>query len=110
MLSPMAEANRRREAELRPGCVHLQCLRCGSEFMEAGGQAKTTRPMMLPEGGDAQDGKELMECDEGDKGEQAKSRRGSESVLKNTLLFCQNKWMVIISCVWSARRKYWACL
>ncbi|XP_019712153.1 serine/threonine-protein kinase 11-interacting protein isoform X2 [Hippocampus comes] len=68
VLSLVAEANRRREAELLPGCVHLQCLRCGSEFMEAGGQATTTRPMMLPEGGDAHDGKELMECDEGDKG------------------------------------------
>ncbi|XP_077424899.1 serine/threonine-protein kinase 11-interacting protein isoform X2 [Vanacampus margaritifer] len=69
VLSPVAEANRRREAGLLPGCVHLQCLRCGSEFMEAGGRARSTRrPMMLPEGADEQDGKELMECDEGNKG------------------------------------------
>ncbi|XP_061534006.1 serine/threonine-protein kinase 11-interacting protein isoform X2 [Phycodurus eques] len=76
VLSPVEEANRRRDTGLLPDCIHLQCLRCGSEFMEPGGRARSTRPMILPEGVDQQDGKELMECDVGDKTEQARSCRG----------------------------------
>ncbi|XP_061686534.1 serine/threonine-protein kinase 11-interacting protein isoform X3 [Syngnathoides biaculeatus] len=76
VLSPVAEANRGRDTRLLPDCVHLQCLRCGSEFMEPGGRGRSLRPMMLPEGVDEQDGKALMECDVGDKGEQARSCRG----------------------------------
>ncbi|XP_037135312.1 serine/threonine-protein kinase 11-interacting protein isoform X2 [Syngnathus acus] len=68
VLSPVAEANRRRDVRLLPGRLHLQCLRCGSEFTEAGGRARSTRGVMLPEGADEHDGKELMECDDGDKG------------------------------------------
>ncbi|KAM9828882.1 serine/threonine-protein kinase 11-interacting protein isoform 1-T1 [Syngnathus typhle] len=68
VLSPAAEANRRRDVGLLPGRLHLQCLRCGSEFTEAGGRARSARGGMLPEGADEHDAKELMECDDGDKG------------------------------------------
>uniref|UniRef100_A0A4W6F133 Serine/threonine-protein kinase 11-interacting protein n=1 Tax=Lates calcarifer TaxID=8187 RepID=A0A4W6F133_LATCA len=48
VLSPVAEENQRRDSELRPSCVRLQCLRCRSEFElqgegseeEAGGRAR----------------------------------------------------------------------
>ncbi|XP_049611417.1 serine/threonine-protein kinase 11-interacting protein isoform X2 [Syngnathus scovelli] len=66
VLSPVAAANRRRDVRLLPGRLHLQCLRCGSEFTEAGGRARSTRGVMMPEGADEHDG--TMECDGGDKG------------------------------------------
>ncbi|XP_041638092.1 serine/threonine-protein kinase 11-interacting protein isoform X2 [Cheilinus undulatus] len=46
VLSHVAEENQRRDSELRPSRIHLQCLRCRSEFMagsgeeEAGGRGK----------------------------------------------------------------------
>uniref|UniRef100_A0A8C2XQ64 Serine/threonine-protein kinase 11-interacting protein n=1 Tax=Cyclopterus lumpus TaxID=8103 RepID=A0A8C2XQ64_CYCLU len=37
VLTHVAEENQRRDAELRPRCVRLQCLRCRSEFTLKGG-------------------------------------------------------------------------
>ncbi|XP_077451200.1 serine/threonine-protein kinase 11-interacting protein [Stigmatopora argus] len=67
VLSAVVEAKRHCDTGLFPVSVYLQCLRCGSEFMQAGVRHKSTRPMKLPERQDEQDGKEMMECDEGDK-------------------------------------------
>uniref|UniRef100_UPI0037E8D0BE serine/threonine-protein kinase 11-interacting protein n=1 Tax=Semicossyphus pulcher TaxID=241346 RepID=UPI0037E8D0BE len=40
VLSHVAEENQRRDSELRPSCVRLQCLRCRSEFTRQGGDDK----------------------------------------------------------------------
>lgn len=78
MLSHVAEENQRRDAELRPSCVHLQCLRCRSEFMrqgeggeeEAEGRVRKRGAAMLSGGEEAQNEEELRECDDNDnKGE-----------------------------------------
>ncbi|XP_018516543.1 serine/threonine-protein kinase 11-interacting protein isoform X2 [Lates calcarifer] len=79
VLSPVAEENQRRDSELRPSCVRLQCLRCRSEFElqgegseeEAGGRARRRGAAMLPEGVEEQGGEEPMteaECDDNSKG------------------------------------------
>ncbi|XP_054636841.1 serine/threonine-protein kinase 11-interacting protein isoform X2 [Dunckerocampus dactyliophorus] len=69
VLSFVAEANRRRGTELLPGCVHLRCLRCGSEFTEPEGETGRRRGLPMPaEGVDAQEVKELPECDVGGEG------------------------------------------
>lgn len=73
----MAEENQRRDDELRPSCVRLQCLRCRSEFTlqresseeEAGGRARRRGAAMLPEGVEEQDEEELTEWDDDSKGE-----------------------------------------
>ncbi|XP_072235448.1 serine/threonine-protein kinase 11-interacting protein [Leuresthes tenuis] len=70
ILSHVAEENRRRDSVLGPGCVRLQCLRCGSEFTpqgEAGGEkvgGNARRRGAVEEFG----GEELMEADCDDKG------------------------------------------
>ncbi|XP_044043779.1 serine/threonine-protein kinase 11-interacting protein isoform X2 [Siniperca chuatsi] len=74
VLSHVAEENQRRDSELRPSCVRLQCLRCRSEITlqgegseeEAGGRARRREAAMLPEGVEEQDGEELTEaqCDD----------------------------------------------
>lgn len=38
VLSRVVEENERRVMEGRPSCVRLQCLRCGSEFIQRGGK------------------------------------------------------------------------
>ncbi|XP_070786725.1 serine/threonine-protein kinase 11-interacting protein [Enoplosus armatus] len=78
VLSHVAEENQRRDSELRPSCVRLQCLRCRSEFTlqgegseeEAGGRVRRRGAAMLPEGVEEQDGEELTEaeCDDDSKG------------------------------------------
>ncbi|GLD63425.1 serine/threonine-protein kinase 11-interacting protein isoform X1, partial [Lates japonicus] len=79
VLSPVAEENQRRDSELRPSCVRLQCLRCRSEFElqgegseeEAGGRARRRGAAMLPEGVEEQGGEEPMteaEFDDNSKG------------------------------------------
>ncbi|XP_069376913.1 serine/threonine-protein kinase 11-interacting protein isoform X2 [Paralichthys olivaceus] len=73
VLCHVAEENQRRESELRPSCVPMQCLRCRSEFTlqgdsseeEAGGRARR----MTPKGGDERDGEEPTEADGDDDGE-----------------------------------------
>ncbi|KAM4560256.1 serine/threonine-protein kinase 11-interacting protein [Odontesthes bonariensis] len=67
ILSHVAEENRRRASVLGPGCVRLQCLRCGSEFApqgDAGGEKARRRGVAAEEFG----GEELMEADSDDKG------------------------------------------
>lgn len=57
MLSRVVEDNRRRDSELCPSCVRLQCLRCRLEFTrqgdgseeEAGGRARRRGAAMMPE-------------------------------------------------------------
>ncbi|KAM9334363.1 serine/threonine-protein kinase 11-interacting protein [Symphorus nematophorus] len=76
MLSHVAEENQRRDFELRPSCVRLQCLRCRSEFTrqgegseeEAGGRARRRGAAMLPDGEEEQEEKELTECNDDGKG------------------------------------------
>ncbi|XP_057685959.1 serine/threonine-protein kinase 11-interacting protein [Corythoichthys intestinalis] len=68
VLSAVVEAKRHCDAGHFPDSVYLQCLRCGSEFMQAGGRDRRARPMRLAEHGDERDGKEMMEWDEEDKG------------------------------------------
>lgn len=69
----MAEENRRRDSELRPSCVRLQCLRCRSEFTPseevAGGRGRRGGPALLPEGVDERDDEELTEFNEDVRGE-----------------------------------------
>lgn len=74
----MVEENQRRDSELRPSCVRLQCLRCRSEFTlqggggegEAGGRARRRGAAMLPECEEELDGPKLTEaehdCSEGE--------------------------------------------
>ncbi|XP_019128793.2 serine/threonine-protein kinase 11-interacting protein isoform X2 [Larimichthys crocea] len=78
VLSNVAAENQRRDAELRHGCVRLQCLRCRSEFTQSeeeeeeqpGGRSRRRRrrrrrgAAMLPEGVDGRDEEELMEGDD----------------------------------------------
>ncbi|KAG7239293.1 hypothetical protein INR49_029258 [Caranx melampygus] len=78
VLCHVAEENQRRDSELRPSCVHLQCLRCRSEFVlqggvgeeEAGGRTRRMGAAMLAEGVEEQEGEQLSEaeCDEDAKG------------------------------------------
>ncbi|XP_039997864.1 serine/threonine-protein kinase 11-interacting protein isoform X2 [Xiphias gladius] len=78
VLSHVVEEKQRRDSELRPSCVHLQCLRCRSEFAlqgegneeEVGGGARRRGAATLPEGVEEQDGEELTEaeCDDDSKG------------------------------------------
>ncbi|XP_045915214.1 serine/threonine-protein kinase 11-interacting protein isoform X2 [Micropterus dolomieu] len=78
MLSHVVEENQRRDSELRPSCVHLQCLRCRSEFThqgedsaeEAGGRARRREAAMRPEGVEEKNEEELTEaeCDDNSKG------------------------------------------
>ncbi|XP_022617624.1 serine/threonine-protein kinase 11-interacting protein isoform X1 [Seriola dumerili] len=78
VLSHVVEENQRRDSELHPSCVHLQCLRCRYEFAlqgggseeEAGGRARRRGAAMLPEGVEEQDGEQLTEpeCDDDTKG------------------------------------------
>nr|XP_057907538.1 serine/threonine-protein kinase 11-interacting protein isoform X2 [Doryrhamphus excisus] len=84
LLSLVAEANRSRGTELVPSCVHLQCLRCGSEFTEPGGETgRRTGLTMPPEGVDVQEVKELMECDMGGEGNSHRCREcGSDHVVQ----------------------------
>lgn len=89
----MAEENQRRDSELRPSCVRLQCLRCRSEFElqgegseeEAGGRARRRGAAMLPEGVEEQGGEEPMteaECDDNSKGESTKRRDRVKPVIQ----------------------------
>ncbi|XP_073318442.1 serine/threonine-protein kinase 11-interacting protein isoform X2 [Pagrus major] len=76
VLSHVAEENQRRDSELRPSCVRLQCLRCRSEFSrkaesseeEAAGRARRRGAAMLPEGVEEQGEEELTEGDDDAKG------------------------------------------
>ncbi|KAM7375280.1 hypothetical protein PAMA_014398 [Pampus argenteus] len=77
VLSHVAEENWRRDSELRPStCVHLQCLRCRSEFTvqgeeseeDTGGRARSRGAAILPEGVKKQDGEQSTECDDDSKG------------------------------------------
>nr|XP_020470912.1 serine/threonine-protein kinase 11-interacting protein isoform X2 [Monopterus albus] len=77
VLSHVVVENQRRDSELRPSCVHLQCLRCRSEFMlqgdsseeESGGRARRRGAAMLPRGVEEQDVAELTEAEcDGSKG------------------------------------------
>ncbi|KAM7365656.1 hypothetical protein PAMP_016571 [Pampus punctatissimus] len=77
VLSDVAEENWRRDSELRPStCVHLQCLRCRSEFTvqgeeseeDTGGRARSRGAAILPEGVKEQDGEQSTECDDDSKG------------------------------------------
>lgn len=85
MLSRVVEENQRRDAELGPSSVRLQCLRCGSEFTrhgqgsgeeeeeveeeEAGARGSRRTSVMLPRGEEEQDEEEAMEGIEDGKGE-----------------------------------------
>ncbi|KAM3857116.1 serine/threonine-protein kinase 11-interacting protein [Diretmus argenteus] len=77
VLSRVAEENQRRHSEVRPSRVHLQCLRCRSEFTlqgegdeeTAGGRARMRGAPMLPEGVDGMDGEDLLEAERGEDGE-----------------------------------------
>nr|XP_046238382.1 serine/threonine-protein kinase 11-interacting protein isoform X4 [Scatophagus argus] len=76
VLSHVAEENQRRDSELRPSCVRLQCLRCRSEFTregegsegELGGRARRRKAAMLPGGEEEQTEVELTEWDDNSKG------------------------------------------
>lgn len=82
MLSHVAEENQRRDSELRPSCVRLQCLRCRSEFTReaqsseeevaaAAGRARRARrrgAAMLPEAAEERGDEEPMEGDDDGKG------------------------------------------
>eukprot|EP00064_Thunnus_orientalis_P008383 superscaffoldBa00000993_g8406 len=76
VLSHVAEENRRRDSELRPSCVRLQCLRCRSEFTaqggrseeEAGGRVRSRGAAILPESGEDWDEEESTERDDNSKG------------------------------------------
>ncbi|XP_040888609.1 serine/threonine-protein kinase 11-interacting protein isoform X2 [Toxotes jaculatrix] len=78
VLSDVVEENQRRDSELRPSHVRLQCLRCRSEFVpqgegseeEAGGRSRRRGAAMLPEGVEEQDREEQTraECDGDRKG------------------------------------------
>ncbi|KAG7503586.1 hypothetical protein JOB18_041325 [Solea senegalensis] len=78
VLTRVVEENQRRDSELRPSCIQLQCLRCRSEFVlqhpgseEEGGEMLRRRgSAMLPESGDKLEGEELIvaEHDGGGKG------------------------------------------
>lgn len=74
VLSHVAEENQRRDSELRPSCVRLQCLRCRSEFtrkVESSEEEATRRrgAAMLPEGVKEQGDEEPTEGDDDGKGE-----------------------------------------
>ncbi|XP_008299492.1 serine/threonine-protein kinase 11-interacting protein [Stegastes partitus] len=81
ILSRVAEENQRRDAELWPSCVRLQCLRCRSEFTlqtegseeKAGGRMRKRGSVMLPEGADEQDGEEPTETTDYDDNGKGKS-------------------------------------
>lgn len=77
MLCHAAEQNQQRDSELRPSRVHLQCLRCGSEFAlqggvgqedEAGGRTRRRGAAMLPEGAEEREGEQLSEAECGGDG------------------------------------------
>ncbi|XP_076579725.1 serine/threonine-protein kinase 11-interacting protein isoform X1 [Chaetodon auriga] len=71
VLSHVTDENQRRDSELRPSCVRLQCLRCGSEFThqeEAAGRARRREAAMLPGGEEEKDEEERPECDDESKG------------------------------------------
>lgn len=76
VLSHVAEENRRRDSELRPSCLRLQCLRCRSEFTaqggrseeEAGGRVRSRGAAILPESGEERDEEESTERDDNSKG------------------------------------------
>lgn len=88
MLSHVAEENQRRDSELRPSSVRLQCLRCRSEFTvqgegseeEAGGRARNRGAAILPESVEEFDQEESTECDNVNKGD-----RSLQSPLRNSL-------------------------
>lgn len=74
VLSHAAEENQRRDSELRPSCVRLQCLRCRSEFTrkaqssEEEAAARRRGAAMLPEGVEEQGDEEPTEGDDDGKG------------------------------------------
>lgn len=79
MLSHVAEENQRRDSELRPSCVRLQCLRCRSEFTReaqsgeeeaaaAAGRARRRGAAMLPEAAEERGDEEPTEGDDDGKG------------------------------------------
>lgn len=79
MLSHVVEENQQRDFDQRPSCVHLQCLRCKSEFTRQGegseeeevsGRRKRKRKaVMLPEGEEEQDEEEVTKRVNDGKGE-----------------------------------------
>ena len=85
MLSHIVEENQRRDAELAPSSICLQCLRCGSEFTRhgqgsgeeeeeveeegAGARGSRRTSVMLPRGEEEPDEEETMEGVEDSKGE-----------------------------------------
>lgn len=79
VLSHVAEENQRRDSELRPSCVRLQCLRCRSEFTReaqsseeeaaaAAGRARRRGAAMLPEAAEERGDEEPTEGDDDGKG------------------------------------------
>ncbi|XP_062270667.1 LOW QUALITY PROTEIN: serine/threonine-protein kinase 11-interacting protein [Scomber scombrus] len=76
VLSHVTEENRRRDSELRPSCVCLQCLRCRSEFSarnegneeDQGGRGRGRGAAILPEGGEERDEESSTEYDDSSKG------------------------------------------
>ncbi|XP_041822149.1 serine/threonine-protein kinase 11-interacting protein isoform X2 [Chelmon rostratus] len=75
VLSHVTDENLRRDSELRPSCVRLQCLRCRSEFTQQGEggeevaalRARGRGAAMLPEGEEEKDEEEQTECDDDSK-------------------------------------------
>ena len=75
MLTRVAEENHQRDAELRPGRVSLQCLRCRSEFTlrGEGGEDEEAAGRARRRGVDERDEEEPTPYDDDGKGERIKT-------------------------------------
>ncbi|XP_026157934.1 serine/threonine-protein kinase 11-interacting protein isoform X2 [Mastacembelus armatus] len=92
VLSHAIEENQQRDSELRPSCVHMQCLRCRSEFTiqaegsqeEVGGRQRSRGAVMLLKGAEERDEGELTEaeCDENKGNSNICSECGSDHVVQ----------------------------